>query len=120
MNCKEARDRSVGCKGCTYAKRYAYEAYFCEYYLQTGKRRPCPPGKDCTVKVSVRSKAGRPPIVNHAAVLEMREAGKRVKEIAAFFGVTTGRIYTIIAAETRKRSMRDEQGSNHRALYARS
>ncbi len=120
MNCKEARERSVGCKGCVYATRYAYEAYFCEYLLQTGNRRPCPPGKDCTVKVNVRTKAGRPPIVNHAAVLEMREAGKRVKEIAAFFGVTTGRIYTIIAAETRKRSMRDEQGSNHRALYARS
>lgn len=104
MGCREARERSVGCKGCVYATSYAYEAYFCEYLLQTGKRRPCPPGKLCTVKVNVRTKAGRPPIVNHNTVMQMRDGGKRVKEIADFFGVTTGRIYTVIAAETRKRS----------------
>lgn len=34
------------CKpGCVYAKNYG----ICCYYLDTGIRRPCPAGKDCTV-----------------------------------------------------------------------
>jgi hypothetical protein len=26
----------------------------CDYIFKTGKRRPCPPGKDCTVRITKR------------------------------------------------------------------
>lgn len=41
------------CKGCIYLSE---SVGCCDYIGHTDKRRPCPPGKDCTVKkVSKRS-----------------------------------------------------------------
>ena len=35
--------------------RGAWETHmFCHYYLMTGKRRPCDPGKGCTVKIPMK------------------------------------------------------------------
>ena len=39
------------CKGCVFYCRLTGRSRYCTYYLTTGQRRPCPPGKDCTVKV---------------------------------------------------------------------
>lgn len=45
------------CEGCRYASGAS-----CDYYLITGRRRPCPPGQDCTVKEPARRhKAPRKP-----------------------------------------------------------
>lgn len=42
------------CKGCVYLG-YAGGGYMCcDYIFKTEHRRPCPPGKDCTVKTTVR------------------------------------------------------------------
>ena len=38
------------CLGCKYYCSIYPELYYCSYLIQTDKRRPCPPGKDCTVK----------------------------------------------------------------------
>lgn len=35
-------------KGCAYSGEVAATPY-CRYFLVTGERRPCPPGKDCKV-----------------------------------------------------------------------
>ena len=45
------------CAGCVYFGWVSYMGC-CNYFLKTGKRRPCPPGKDCTVKQK-RKKARR-------------------------------------------------------------
>lgn len=37
------------CVGCYYYRGEA--ALFCCYLLVTDKKRPCPPGKDCTVRI---------------------------------------------------------------------
>lgn len=60
---KEARLQSrilmAPCEGCIHAVSVAkskglngrtYELKCCNYILDTGRKRPCPPGKDCTVK----------------------------------------------------------------------
>ena len=39
------------CLNCIYYRGFASDVFMCNYYLDTGKRRPCPPGKDCTVRV---------------------------------------------------------------------
>ncbi len=39
------------CDDCIYYKAITSER-FCSYLLDTDKRRPCPPGEGCTVKVS--------------------------------------------------------------------
>lgn len=39
------------CMGCIYNQRFhGLKAGMCAYYFETGRRRPCPPGKGCTVK----------------------------------------------------------------------
>lgn len=38
------------CEGCVYYKGEYEMNLCCNYMLDTGKRRPCPPGKGCTVK----------------------------------------------------------------------
>ena len=42
------------CKGCIY---YFSTSGTCDYLIMTGKRRPCPAGKGCSVKV-VKKKRG--------------------------------------------------------------
>lgn len=54
------------CDGCRYlARSTSGIPMACEYILLTGKRRPCPPGKGCTVKDTAprefqEKKRGRP------------------------------------------------------------
>lgn len=38
------------CYGCKYSCTGFGSYIYCEYIFITGHRRPCPPGKDCTVK----------------------------------------------------------------------
>lgn len=38
------------CKGCFYWGGHDESACCCNYLLITDKRRPCPPGKNCTVR----------------------------------------------------------------------
>jgi hypothetical protein len=40
------------CEGCVYYRGDFEINKCCNYYLDTGKRRPCPPGRDCTSKRS--------------------------------------------------------------------
>lgn len=39
------------CQKCIYYVVASYEVLCCNYYLITGKRRPCDPGTGCTVRV---------------------------------------------------------------------
>ena len=43
------------CYGCKYSCR-GVGNIFCEYIFFTGHQRPCPSGKDCTVKVKRKEK----------------------------------------------------------------
>lgn len=44
------------CKGCAYLG-YAGGGYTCcDYLFKENRRRPCPPGKDCTVKITPKQK----------------------------------------------------------------
>ncbi len=38
------------CLGCKYYRCIYEEMWYCAYLIETDKRRPCPPGKGCTVK----------------------------------------------------------------------
>ena len=46
----EKRIYTKGCPGCIYFGWVNSYMGCCNYYLMTDKRRPCPPGKGCTVK----------------------------------------------------------------------
>lgn len=48
MNSKLAKKHP--CYGCDYSCMGTGSVIFCEYIFITGKRRPCPGGKGCTVK----------------------------------------------------------------------
>ena len=39
------------CLKCIYYKGWSDAVLMCHYLLDTDIRRPCPPGKDCTVRV---------------------------------------------------------------------
>ncbi len=38
------------CNGCKYYHQISTHLLGCHYIFMEGKRRPCDPGKDCTVK----------------------------------------------------------------------
>lgn len=46
------------CVGCQYYTGITEYMYYCAYFVREDKRRPCPPGKDCTVRID---KAGYKP-----------------------------------------------------------
>lgn len=39
------------CDGCFYYRATNLD-WYCAYIFLTGSRRPCPPGKECTVKIA--------------------------------------------------------------------
>lgn len=51
---KEDRRMERECKGCFYRKG-PRQFRHCDYLSMTGKVRPCPPGKECTVRVSLKT-----------------------------------------------------------------
>lgn len=42
------------CHGCKYYRMITDDLRYCSYILDENKRRPCPPGKGCTVKQTRR------------------------------------------------------------------
>lgn len=44
------------CKGCAYLGYAGSGMMCCDYIFKEERRRPCPPGKDCTVKISRKEK----------------------------------------------------------------
>lgn len=42
------------CRGCFY-RRGPHQFRHCDYMGITGHMRPCPPGKDCTVRVQLKT-----------------------------------------------------------------
>lgn len=49
---EKTTDRS--CKRCIYRVGNSDSIHICTYFIETGKRRPCPPGKGCTVRETKR------------------------------------------------------------------
>lgn len=47
------------CEGCIFYDGEYDSNKCCNYFLDTGMRRPCPPGKGCTVKKTKKAKAER-------------------------------------------------------------
>jgi hypothetical protein len=52
------------CRGCIYQGYAGGYQRCCDYIFKVGKPRPCPPGKDCTVRTTVRQrpKAEKPKV----------------------------------------------------------
>lgn len=48
------RDRH--CDGCIYYRKMQCGVWYCGYIFIRGKRRPCKPGKGCTVKIVLKKK----------------------------------------------------------------
>lgn len=49
------------CEGCRYFFGHYQQNACCNYIFMVGHRRPCPPGKDCTVKTPIPpKKQGKP------------------------------------------------------------
>ncbi len=55
---KEGGSVSDNCKGCAYAVRLSGD-WCCDYLNLTGRRRPCPPGEECTVRAEGGGEAKR-------------------------------------------------------------
>ena len=47
------------CRNCIYYAKAGGIVWICEYLLKTDKRRPCPFGKGCTVRVNKGTKKAR-------------------------------------------------------------
>lgn len=53
VDSQQMREMQAPCKGCI------YHSNVCNYLFDTGHRRPCPPGKACTVKTTRNQKRPR-------------------------------------------------------------
>lgn len=74
------------CRGCFYLSIYSY---CCDYMLLTGQRRPCKPGKGCTVK-KVISKVRR---VDYGELMKHYRKGMSDLEIAQAVGCSKSTVY---------------------------
>lgn len=78
------------CKGCVYYGRAGAEP-ICEYILMEQRRRPCPPGEGCTVKIvggtDMKQKAW-----DEARARQLYEEGKSDIDIADMVGASAGAI----------------------------
>lgn len=85
-------DRNEACLGCIY---FAETTLTCDYILMTDKRRPCPPGKDCTVKsVPIKKKltaSGK--LDRDAMVRALYKDGANDREIADLLGYSVDAIF---------------------------
>ena len=45
-----AKDKK--CDGCFYYRSLNNTDWYCTYIFEEGRRRPCPPGAECTVKIT--------------------------------------------------------------------
>ncbi len=88
------------CKGCGYAVRLS-DGWYCDYINITGHRRPCPPGKECTVRAVVgrdKKKEWRDGFTAFRRSWDTEKArvlygtGKLDREIAAEVGTTPGAV----------------------------
>ncbi len=66
------------CRGCIYHAAGKY----CDYIGIMGHKRPCPPGKLCTVKEMVGGSRPRRSPVNYEKVRELYDQGMTDREIA--------------------------------------
>ena len=71
------------CRGCGYAE-LAGGWYVCCYFLDTGKRRPCPGGKGCTVRKTEAS-SRRKRVMTEQAMAQMRIKKARDEERMALY-----------------------------------
>ena len=74
------------CEGCVFSWRHS-GALYCLYILHMKTKRPCPPGRACTVKMTeeLRIAMGK---INLDTLQQMLVAGERNVDIARYFGVS--------------------------------
>lgn len=47
------------CSGCSHFYGYNNNVRCCNYLFDTGSLRPCPPGRDCTVRLNGKHRRGQ-------------------------------------------------------------
>ena len=77
---RDERRRPKPCRGCIYAGWTSSGDACCDYILIVGRRRPCPPGKECTVKRAAKQ------AINWEAAREAYDGGALDREIAKAAG----------------------------------
>ncbi len=83
------------CDGCIYRGLIGGDWYrYCKYLLDKGERRPCPPGKGCTVKLTAR----------RGKLLTIDGETKSVTEWAEITGISKFVIYSWIKRHGRVRT----------------
>lgn len=80
MKNADQRKRAAPCNGCDFL---GLSTLTCDYILLTKKRRPCPPGKGCTVK-TVGSGKGK--LDRDKRLMELYREGKNDVELAKATG----------------------------------
>ena len=78
--------RSMECSGCVYSAILRSNLVVCDYLCRTLHRRPCPPGKECTVRVNEPYFRVYEKKFDHDAIYAMLKEGVRVKDIADKIG----------------------------------
>lgn len=85
----------MACRGCIYKSGRGSDQ-LCAFLLLTGRVRPCPPGRDCTVKTMEGEELDIAKALSFDEVraVELLGEGKSAGEIAAELGVTRNKIYS--------------------------
>lgn len=76
----DQKRRAAPCKGCDFL---SLSTLTCDYILMTEKRRPCPPGKGCTVK-RVSSSKGK--MDRDERLMQLYREGKNDVELVKLTG----------------------------------
>lgn len=71
------------CDKCAFRKKFSCGLYYCDYFCMTDRRRPCPAGEGCTVRVEqkVYRKQKRTPEQKAAFAQEQRKKEAERKRV---------------------------------------
>ena len=94
------------CIGCHYYAGISDDIYYCSYFVKEDKLRPCPPGKDCTVRINradykpkekkileKQQKKPEKPVRKNEVLLTYKGETKTIKEWARLVGIDRRTMY---------------------------
>ena len=99
--------RAMECRGCKYAAVLRSNLIVCDYLSIEKKRRPCPPGSECTVRVREPNIRVYEQKYDHNAIYAMLKEGKKAREIADKIGCSPQLVWKLqhhlLASEENKK-----------------
>ena len=104
--------RALECRGCKYSAVLRSNLIVCDYLSIEKKRRPCPPGLKCTVRVTEPNLRVYERKYDHNAIYAMLKEGKIAREIAEKIGCSPQLVWKLKRILAASEEIKKEEQEN--------